>query len=126
MFDTSLHLLARCIGLQESWVVSMASSASLAFLMLLLSSDNVCHKFCNLVCGTRELGWALPTCKVGEERQEWGRSNPWKQVWTNWKTSEGAKLVKAGRIFGVGFLSVVSEESDQSHSHRAKKAEASL
>lgn len=118
MFDTSLHLLAVCIGLQESWVVSMASSASLAFLMLLMSSDNV--------CGTRELGWALPTCKVGEERQKRGRSKPWKQVWTNWETSEGAKLVKAGRIFGVGFLSVVNEESDQSHSHRAKKAEASL
>lgn len=74
--------------------------------MLLLSSDNVYHKFCELVHGARELGWALPTCKVGEE----GRSKPWKQVWPNWETSEGAKLVKVGRIFGMGFLLLVREE----------------
>lgn len=96
-------------------------------MLLFFSSDIVCHNFYELVCGTRELGWALPTCRVGQERQEEGRSKSWKQVWPNWETSEGAKLVKAERIFGVGFWSgVVREESDQSRSHRAEKAEASL
>lgn len=94
--------------------------------MPLLSSDTVCHKFYECVCGTRALGWAVPTCKVREERQEEGRSKSWKQVWPNCEPSKGAKLVKAGRIFGVLFLLVVREESDQSHSHRAKKAESSL
>lgn len=126
MFDTStftssVHRLAGKLGGFHGFL-SMLSFLNAYF----FSSDTVCHNFYELVCGIRELGWALPTCKVGQERQEEGRSKSWKQVWPDWEPSEGAKLVKAERIFGVGFLLVVREESDQSRSHRAKKAEASL
>lgn len=36
------------------------------FLTLVLSSDNVSHKFHKLVYGTGKTGWALCTCRVWE------------------------------------------------------------
>lgn len=46
-------------------LVSMASSACLVFLILLLSSDNVCHKFYELVHGSESWAGLYPSAELG-------------------------------------------------------------
>lgn len=79
------------------------------FLTLVLSSDNVSHKFHKLVYGTGKTGWALHTCRVWEVK-DMGKQHVNCPLGISMELlvsiAEGAKLVKAGKSFGEGFLSV--------------------